>query len=144
MPMASERREDRGLLRQLRSCETMFNAFSNCSAVVRLANSISPILIHRHYGNSASTRRSQSRQDVVYSTPQERCMKTTDLTYRRGFLGRALAAAAAGFVGLGTAEAQTEKKAASVPAAPATGPDAWIREVKGQHRCLFDFPQHKN
>src|SRR4051812_46096168 len=22
--------------------------------------------------------------------------------------------------------------------------DAWIQEVKGTHRCLFDFPQHKN
>jgi intracellular sulfur oxidation DsrE/DsrF family protein len=36
-----------------------------------------------------------------------------------------------------TAEAQA-------PAAAASGPDAWIREVKGTHRCLFDFPQHKN
>jgi len=25
-----------------------------------------------------------------------------------------------------------------------SGPDDWIREVKGTHRCLFDFPQHKN
>jgi intracellular sulfur oxidation DsrE/DsrF family protein len=24
------------------------------------------------------------------------------------------------------------------------GPDDWIKEVKGTHRCLFDFPQHKN
>src|SRR5262252_11064782 len=71
-------------------------------------------------------------------------MKTTDLTYRRGFLGRALAAAAAGFVGVGAAEAQTEKKAPAAPAAPAAGPDAWIKEVKGTHRCLFDFPQHRN
>jgi intracellular sulfur oxidation DsrE/DsrF family protein len=70
-------------------------------------------------------------------------MKTTDLTYRRGFLGRALAAAAAGFIGTGAAEAQTEKKAAAT-AAPASGPDEWISEVKGTHRCLFDFPQHKN
>ena len=31
------------------------------------------------------------------------------------------------------------------PAAGATAAaDAWIREVKGTHRCLFDFPQHKN
>src|SRR5262249_1169197 len=71
-------------------------------------------------------------------------MKTTDLTYRRGFLGRALAAAAAGFMGVGAAEAQSQKKAATAPAAAATGPDGWIREVKGTHRCLFDFPQHKN
>jgi hypothetical protein len=28
-------------------------------------------------------------------------------------------------------------------AAAATGPDAWLNEVKGTHRCLFDFPQHK-
>jgi intracellular sulfur oxidation DsrE/DsrF family protein len=68
-------------------------------------------------------------------------MKTTDLTYRRGFLGRILGAAAAGgFISMGTAEAQNK---AAAPA-PDNGPDAWIREVKGTHRCLFDFPQHKN
>jgi len=25
-----------------------------------------------------------------------------------------------------------------------SGPDDWIKEVKGTHRCLFDFTQHKN
>src|SRR5215470_13732575 len=70
-------------------------------------------------------------------------MKTTDLTYRRGFLGRAFAAAAGGFVGV-SAQAQTEKKAPATPAAASSGPDGWIKEVKGTHRCLFDFPQHKN
>ena len=25
-----------------------------------------------------------------------------------------------------------------------SGPDDWIKEVQGTHRCLFDFPQHKN
>ena len=70
-------------------------------------------------------------------------MNRTDLTYRRGFLGRVFGAvAAAGLTSFGTAEAQN--KAASAPAAPAAGPDAWIGEVKGTHRCLFDFPQHKN
>ena len=69
-------------------------------------------------------------------------MNTTDVTYRRGFIGRVFGAvAAAGFMGMGTAEAQTQTKTA---AAPAAGPDAWISEVKGTHRCLFDFPQHKN
>jgi hypothetical protein len=29
-------------------------------------------------------------------------------------------------------------------AAEESGPDDWIGEVKGTHRCLFDFPQHKN
>jgi len=67
-------------------------------------------------------------------------MKATELTYRRGFLGRVLGTlAGAGLAGMGTAEAQTK-----APASPATGPDAWIGEVKGTHRCLFDFPQHKN
>ena len=70
-------------------------------------------------------------------------MKTTDLTYRRGFLGRVLGlAAGAGVMGVGTTEAQNKAPAAAAPAAG--GPDAWIREVKGVHRCLFDFPQHKN
>jgi len=66
-------------------------------------------------------------------------MKTSELTYRRTFLGRILGAAAAGFGGVGVAEAQNRAQAT-----PATGPDAWISEVKGTHRCLFDFPQHKN
>src|SRR5262245_30018099 len=81
-------------------------------------------------------------QSVLYSRG-ERVM-STDLTYRRGFMKRAVAAAAAGFVGIGAAEAQSEKKTAAASAAAATGPDAWIQEVKGTHRCLFDFPQHKN
>jgi intracellular sulfur oxidation DsrE/DsrF family protein len=44
------------------------------------------------------------------------------------------AAAAAGFslTGARTANAQE------------SGADDWIKEVKGTHRCLFDFPQHKN
>jgi intracellular sulfur oxidation DsrE/DsrF family protein len=67
-------------------------------------------------------------------------MNTNDLTYRRGFIGRIFGAvAAAGFMGAATAEAQNK-----TAAAPAAGPDAWIGEVKGTHRCLFDFPQHKN
>ena len=67
-------------------------------------------------------------------------MSTQDLTYRRGFLGRMLGvAAAASVMGVSASEAQTK-----VPAAPAAGPDAWIGDVKGTHRCLFDFPQHKN
>src|SRR6476469_7496338 len=56
--------------------------------------------------------------------------------HRRTFVGRLLgAAAAAGLAAAGTPEAA---------AATTTGGDDWIREVKGTHRCLFDFPQHKN
>jgi intracellular sulfur oxidation DsrE/DsrF family protein len=65
-------------------------------------------------------------------------MKINDNSNRRGFLGRLFGAAAAASVSTAAvAEAQA-------PAAAASGPDAWIREVKGTHRCLFDFPQHKN
>ena len=55
-------------------------------------------------------------------------------THRRGFLGRIVGAAAALGVSNagGYAEAQT------------SGPDDWLKSVKGTHRCLFDFPQHKN
>lgn len=55
-------------------------------------------------------------------------------THRRGFLGRLAGAAAALSVtgGAEIAQAQT------------SGPDDWITGVKGTHRCLFDFPQHKN
>ena len=60
-------------------------------------------------------------------------MISSTLTHRRGFLGRVLAAAAAlGVTGSIPAEAQPG------------GPDDWIKSVKGTHRCLFDFPQHKN
>ena len=57
---------------------------------------------------------------------------------RRGFVGRLLGAAAGVAVfARGRAEAQA-------PSAAPSGADGWIREVKGTHRCLFDFPQHKN
>jgi intracellular sulfur oxidation DsrE/DsrF family protein len=51
---------------------------------------------------------------------------------RRRFLGQLLGAAAVAnlsMVGLGAAQESSA--------------DAWIKEVKGSHRCLFDFPQHK-
>ena len=57
-----------------------------------------------------------------------------DKTHRRGFLGRIIGTAAAlGVAGEG-------QRAEAQPA----GPDEWIKGVKGAHRCLFDFPQHKN
>ncbi len=61
-------------------------------------------------------------------------MVLTTKTHRRGFLGRLVGAAAAlGVAGDGQrAEAQTP------------GPEDWIKNVTGTHRCLFDFPQHKN
>ena len=52
---------------------------------------------------------------------------------RRNFLGQLFGAAAVAnlsMVGLGA----TQESSA----------DAWIKEVKGSHRCLFDFPQHKS
>lgn len=62
-------------------------------------------------------------------------MSPTGTPHRRGFLGRLFGGAAAAglsLVGGGPASAQS------------TGPDAWLSEVKGTHRSLFDFPQHKN
>ena len=61
-----------------------------------------------------------------------------EMANRRGFLSRLLGTAAGmTLVANGRADAQP-------PAPVASGADAWIREVKGTHRCLFDFPQHKN
>src|SRR5437667_6722658 len=34
--------------------------------------------------------------------------------------------------------------AAEAQSTMATGPDSWLKEVKGIHRSLFDFPQHNN
>jgi intracellular sulfur oxidation DsrE/DsrF family protein len=62
---------------------------------------------------------------------------TEEMTARRGFLGRmaaVAAAAAAGVPAIGTRTAFAQE----------SGPDAWLQGVKGTHRCLFDFPQHKN
>jgi intracellular sulfur oxidation DsrE/DsrF family protein len=52
---------------------------------------------------------------------------------RRRFLGQVFGAAAAAGV-----------SATFAAAAEAPGADDWIKEVKGTHKCLFDFPQHKN
>jgi intracellular sulfur oxidation DsrE/DsrF family protein len=57
---------------------------------------------------------------------------TTD---RRTFLGQL-----AGVIGA----AGVSISATSVAAAQESGPHDWIKEVRGAHRCLFDFPQHKN
>jgi len=58
-------------------------------------------------------------------------------TNRRGFFGRMFGAAAA--VSLPMAEVASAAQATTT----ASGPDAWIAQVKGTHRTLFDFPQHK-
>ena len=56
-------------------------------------------------------------------------------THRRRFLGQVLGAAAA---------AASLSVSGTPAAAQESGADDWIKEVKGTHRCLFDFPQHKN
>jgi intracellular sulfur oxidation DsrE/DsrF family protein len=58
----------------------------------------------------------------------------SDATHRRSFLGRMLGAAAAASVSMSGGPASAEQVASN----------DWIGEVKGTHRCLFDFPQHKN
>ena len=61
-------------------------------------------------------------------------MAISTKTHRRGFLGHLAGAAAALSVTGGAEFAQAQQ----------AGPDDWIKGVKGTHRCLFDFPQHKN
>jgi intracellular sulfur oxidation DsrE/DsrF family protein len=56
-------------------------------------------------------------------------------THRRRFLGQMFGAAAA---------AASLSLSATDAAAQDSTSDDWIKEVKGTHRCLFDFPQHKN
>jgi hypothetical protein len=60
---------------------------------------------------------------------------TTSAANRRSFLTRLLGVAA-GVTALASGRSEAQPPMAS-------GPDAWIKEVKGTHRCLFDFPQHK-
>ncbi len=57
-------------------------------------------------------------------------------TNRRGFLGRMIAAA--GVVGL-----PVGARNAVAAQAPRQDADAWLTEVRGRHRCLFDFNAHK-
>jgi len=59
-------------------------------------------------------------------------MRPADNTTRRGFLGRLFGSAAVA-AALPTANAAAQEMG---------GHDDWIKEVKGTHRCLFDFPQH--
>ena len=63
-------------------------------------------------------------------------MNSESRTGRRRFLGGMFGAAAA--AGLPIAAATR------VAAAEPSDHDAWIKEVKGEHRCLFDFPRHNN
>jgi intracellular sulfur oxidation DsrE/DsrF family protein len=61
-------------------------------------------------------------------------MNSASKTDRRQFLGRMAGAAAAASVSL----------AATRAAAQESSGDDWIKEVKGLHRSLFDFPRHVN
>ena len=54
---------------------------------------------------------------------------------RRSFLGGMFSAAAAAGLAMSATPAAAAKESAA---------DEWIKEVRGTHRCLFDFPQHKN
>ena len=62
-------------------------------------------------------------------------MSASERTYRRSFLRRVVGAAAAASASIvaGSSAAGQESQLAD-----------WMKEVKGTHRCLFDFPQHKN
>jgi intracellular sulfur oxidation DsrE/DsrF family protein len=62
-------------------------------------------------------------------------MNVSDTTHRRGFLRRVVGTAAAASASIVGGAAMTAQE---------PGPDDWIKEGKGTHRCLFDFPQHKN
>ena len=62
-------------------------------------------------------------------------MTSESTIHRRSFIGRLFGAAAAASLSMsGTRAAAAER----------SGADDWIQEVRGSHRCLFDFPQHKN
>ena len=61
-------------------------------------------------------------------------MNSEPTTHRRHFLGQMFGAAAAASLSVSGTHAAAEE----------SGHDDWIKEVKGTHRCLFDFPQHKN
>jgi len=66
-------------------------------------------------------------------------MKTEASTDRRSFLGRMIGATATAAMAAGASLALPRTAHAAE-----SGADGWIQDVKGAHRCLFDFPQHKN
>lgn len=68
-------------------------------------------------------------------------MSAADAAPRRGFIGRVLGILAATTVGLPLIDSNSLNAQAG-KAAPAS-PDDWLKDVKGTHRTLFDFPQHK-
>src|SRR4029078_4736090 len=61
-------------------------------------------------------------------------MTSEPTTHRRRFLGQMFGAAAAAGLSISGTRVAAQDSAT----------DDWIKEVKGTHRCLFDFPQHKN
>ena len=63
-------------------------------------------------------------------------MKTTDTKSRRMFLGKALGAAAAASLPLA--------KLSTAAAAEMSEHDKWLDGITGSHKCIFDFPAHKN
>lgn len=63
-------------------------------------------------------------------------MRSTAMTHRRGFLGRLLGTAAIAGIPL------TRLRAASDAEQAAS--DAWLKDVRGSHKCFFDFPKHMN
>ena len=60
-------------------------------------------------------------------------MSASDSKARRRFLGSMVGAAAA----------LPMVKMSTAAAAEHSGHDAWLNEVTGNHKCMFDFPQHK-
>jgi len=60
-------------------------------------------------------------------------MTSTTIGPRRTFMSRLLGVAAASLSFGGTAGVAAQESAAD-----------WMKDVKGTHRCFFDFPQHKN
>src|SRR5215475_15267590 len=62
-------------------------------------------------------------------------MNLKSRTHRRSFLSGIFGTVAVASLPVaGTLAAQAKE----------SDTDDWISEVKGTHRCLFDFPQHKN
>lgn len=62
-------------------------------------------------------------------------MSSTDTRSRRTFLGTMLGA---------TTAAALPMSASNAVAAEIDQNDSWLADIDGKHKCLFDFPAHKN
>ena len=65
-------------------------------------------------------------------------MSSKETSSRRKFLGKMMGAAT-----IATAASLPMAEVKDAAAAELDTQDAWMKDIQGKHKCMFDFPQHK-